>query len=270
MMVHPDDKAAVQQQLQEIVRTGFGTMEYRILHSKGMVRHIRDRIVVVPDENGRPYIMNGVSTDVTSLHEAEEKATRYSRQLSEVLESITDGFFAMDKDWNFIYLNKEFERANNIRREDVLGKNLWTEYPQLIGKHLWTEYHRAMREQTTVHFEEYYDYVDAWFEITAYPNPEGLAVYFSDVTQKRKSDQIILDQNKKLREIAWIQSHKVRAPVARILGLLQIFDRSAPGDPANMELLQLIEQEALGLDATINEVVRKSNEAEALTRQEVQ
>ncbi len=266
-LVHPDDRPGMAGEVKKILEAGSGNLECRIKRPDGSIRYILSRVAVAADDQNRPATLNGVATDVTSLKVAEQKASDYSRQLSEVLESITDGFFAMDKHWNLIYLNREFEKANSVRREDLLGKNLWEEFPVLVGKTLWHEYNRAMLEQVTVQFEEYYDYVDRWYLITAYPNPEGLAIYFSDITDRKRSGQIILEQNKKLREIAWIQSHKVRAPVARILGLIQIYNRAEPGDPNNLELLRMIEQETLGLDATIGEVVRKSNEVESMKEQ---
>ena len=60
--------------------------------------------------------------------EAEESART-------ILESITDAFVSLDRDWRFTYVNGEAERLNQMRREDMLGKNHWEIYPAAVGHH---------------------------------------------------------------------------------------------------------------------------------------
>jgi len=79
-----------------------------------------------------------------------------------------------------------------------------------------------------------------------------------DVTEQRLYIQKIQTQNQRLKEIAWIQSHKVRAPVASILGLVQLFNKQQPEDPINIEVLQGVTEAANTLDAVIKEINAKT------------
>ncbi len=79
-----------------------------------------------------------------------------------------------------------------------------------------------------------------------------------DVTEQRLYIQKIQTQNQRLKDIAWIQSHKVRAPVASILGLVQLFNKEQPDDPMNMEILQGVTEAAQTLDEVIKEINAKT------------
>ncbi len=79
-----------------------------------------------------------------------------------------------------------------------------------------------------------------------------------DVTEQRLYIQKIQQQNQKLKDIAWIQSHKVRSPVASILGLIQLFNKHQANDPVNLQVLDGIEEAALNLDEVIKEINSKT------------
>ncbi|MBW7913734.1 MAG: hypothetical protein H3C54_08590 [Taibaiella sp.] len=79
-----------------------------------------------------------------------------------------------------------------------------------------------------------------------------------DVTEQRLYLEKIQTQNQRLKDIAWIQSHKVRAPVASILGLVQLFNKDNPEDPINLEILQGVTEAANTLDGVIKEINAKT------------
>lgn len=79
-----------------------------------------------------------------------------------------------------------------------------------------------------------------------------------DVTEQRLYLEKIQTQNQRLKDIAWIQSHKVRAPVASILGLVQLFNKEQPDDPVNAEILQGVTEAAQTLDEVIKEINAKT------------
>ncbi len=106
----------------------------------------------------------------------------------ETLESMSDAFQTLDSEWRFTYLNPQCEAILDRRREDLLGKNIWDEFPEAVGTRFYDEYNRAVREQTPVRFEEFYEPLGRTLQIRAYPVPAGLAVYFTDVTKERLRD----------------------------------------------------------------------------------
>ena len=119
------------------------------------------------------------------------------RQLAErltmTLESITDAFFTLDREWRFTFLNDEAERLLGRNREELNGKIVWNEFPDAVGSTFEHEYLRAMTDKTAVEFEEFYPPLDTWFSVHAYPSDQGLAVFFRDISEsKRIAEEIKL------------------------------------------------------------------------------
>ncbi|WP_161493786.1 EAL domain-containing protein [Nitrosospira lacus] len=105
-----------------------------------------------------------------------------------ILESITDAFFTLDREWRFTYLNKEAETLLEQNRSILLGKNVWEEFKEAVGSTFEREFHRALHENASVAFEDFYSPLGKWFEVHAYPSEEGLAVYFRDITERKRSE----------------------------------------------------------------------------------
>ncbi|MDB6039826.1 MAG: hypothetical protein JWM99_3667 [Verrucomicrobiales bacterium] len=121
---------------------------------------------------------------------AEKETVEAKQRVTRILESITDGFYALDKEWHFTYLNRKGEEIlSPLRRsrDDLMGKSFWEEFPAFLGTDIEKNYRRAFREQATVEFETYFQPLDQWFEFHIYSAPDGLSVYFRDATERRRS-----------------------------------------------------------------------------------
>ena len=103
--------------------------------------------------------------------------------LSNVLERITDGFFALDAQWRFTYINAEARKLLG-GLENVIGMHYLDAFPKARGRLFEREYARAMREQRPVQFVEYSKTANCWFEVRAYPSNDGVSVYFHDVSAR--------------------------------------------------------------------------------------
>ncbi len=125
-----------------------------------------------------------VEASLARLHEEESAA---NGRAIRILESVTDAFFALDRQWRFTYLNPQAEPQLQRSPGELLGKVVWDEFPAAIGTKFEREYRSAMAERRSVTFEEYYPApIDGWFEVNAYPSEEGLAVYFRNVTDRKR------------------------------------------------------------------------------------
>lgn len=179
---------------------------------------------------------------------AENALVEKTKETENILQSITDGFYTLNNKWEFTYVNKETERTLKRTREELIGKSIWDIFPEARQLKFFSEYHYAKQENISAHFEEKYPLLGIWVSVNAYPTKEGLTVYFVDVTQQRNHLDMIEQQNRRLKEIAWIQSHEVRGPVASILGLIQLFNIDDPTDPFNKEILTNIKEATDKLD----------------------
>jgi len=139
-----------------------------------------------------------VVMETTGHVHAREQANSLSRRLSTTLESITDAFVTLDQEWRFTFLNSEAERLVERRREDLLGRVVWAEFPEAVDSQFYAEYHRAVKDRTSVTFEAFYPPLNRWLSVSAYPSTEGLAVYFQDVTQRRAVEQRLAERQRML------------------------------------------------------------------------
>jgi len=106
-----------------------------------------------------------------------------------ILESITDGFFVLDHDWRVTYINAAGERFLNRAPGDLIGKSVWEEFPGTVGSEFERVYRRVAAARVGESFTAHYPNLDRWYEVTANPAPEGLTVYFRDVTDRRQVEQ---------------------------------------------------------------------------------
>ncbi|MHB1556682.1 MAG: hybrid sensor histidine kinase/response regulator, partial [Isosphaeraceae bacterium] len=133
--------------------------------------------------------------------QAEDARRRSDQRIRSILESITDAFFALDRDWRFTYVNRQAEHLLGRGRDDLVGKHLWEEYPAALGTDFEVYYRRAMDENVTVNFETYYPPHERWYDVHAYPSPEGLAVYFRDANERRRAAEALRDSEARFRAV---------------------------------------------------------------------
>jgi len=131
---------------------------------------------------------------------SEEQLRQYSEQIINILGSITDGFFVLDKSFRVTLWNHEAERITGLSSAEMLGNNLWEKLPELVDTETFKSLQRSLKKKATVSFEQYNERFDRWLEVTAYPSAQGLFVYFKNVTV-RKKQEAMLELEKKVLEL---------------------------------------------------------------------
>lgn len=154
----------------------------------------------------RTRLVVAIDVDKSVKHEKknEELARQlqsYSDRVNTILNSITDGFFAVDKNWNFIYVNKVFELLFAKKKEHLLGKNVWTVFPKEFATKIAPRYEKAMKTKKHFKFEEFFEEMNMWFAVSVYPSQEGLSVYIQDVTQSKIMKEKIFNEQMKLEAL---------------------------------------------------------------------
>ncbi|WP_435184829.1 PAS domain S-box protein [Halobellus sp. EA9] len=138
---------------------------------------------------------------------------RSQSQMEQTLERVDDAFFALDDDWRVTYVNEAgadvLRKAMEADYDDaeLIGRHLWDEIPEAVDTTFYQEYRRALEEQESVSFEEYYPPLDVWFEVRAYPDPDGISVYFTDVTARKEREREVerlhdlLEQTERIADV---------------------------------------------------------------------
>lgn len=139
--------------------------------------------------------------DITERKQAEDQIHGLAERLRTTLESITDAFFTVDREWRFTFLNRKAEQLLSRTRAELTGQHIWTEFPDTIGSTFEREYRRAMADNHTVDFEEFYPPLNTWFGVRAYPSGQGLAVYFQDISERKKAEtRLRVEEERHLRQ----------------------------------------------------------------------
>ncbi len=200
--VHPDDRGKVLAMLEQ-ARAGSAQplLEHRVVWPTGEIRDLVIRGYSFVDQDGQAALA-GTLADLTGLKRSKVALRALSRKLVATLESMTDAFYMLDNDWRFTYLNAEAERLLQRRRDDLLGKILWEAFPDLIGTRFETQYRHAMAQHRPAAFEELYVPFHTWKELRIFPSREGLAVYFTDISERKSAQEVERQNAERFRLVA--------------------------------------------------------------------
>ncbi|MGH2567011.1 MAG: PAS domain S-box protein, partial [Bacteroidota bacterium] len=124
------------------------------------------------------------------------------QQFTSILDSLTDASFSLNDKWQFTYLSPKadfFLAKLRKKRAKLLGKNIWEEFPDTTKLPAYKLYQKAFKEQSPVHFEEYYLPLDSWFETHVFPSPNGLDVYLHDITLRKKAEAALREGEERYR-----------------------------------------------------------------------
>lgn len=118
-----------------------------------------------------------------------------------MLARVSDGIVALDRDWRYTYVNGAGAALLGREPGTLLGKHIWTEFPEGVGQPFHLAYEKAMAEQLPGSFEAYYAPWARWFENRLYPSPEGLLIFFHDVTARKLAERAERDLTELNRQI---------------------------------------------------------------------
>ncbi len=139
--------------------------------------------------------------EITERQQAEAALQESRQRIANILESITDAFFALDREWQFTYLNPKAEQLLQRTQEELLGKNVWELFPESVEATFYRDYHKAISEGVSVAFEEFYPPLNIWLEVRAYPMQEGLTVYFRDITHRKRAEEALRQSESRFRRL---------------------------------------------------------------------
>jgi PAS domain S-box-containing protein len=138
--------------------------------------------------------------------------------LHQVLETIRDTFFMVDREWRFIYINRHALTEVGQSRDEFLGHTLWEKSPHLLAGAVEAHYRQAMRDRVAVQFEMQGPQSGRWFAVHVYPVLDGLMIFGQDITDRKRNEI----ESKRAKEQLQENAERLRVLSRRLLEVQEL------------------------------------------------
>ena len=227
---------------------------------------------VILSSQNRAYV---IIRDMTERIQAEKTLQASKERIKTVLESITDGYYALDNEWRFMEMNRATELHFRNFAEALNGKVIWDITSTPENSTIYKKFHKAVSTQKIIHFEIESEFQPGnWSEIHLYPRDGILEVYFRDITKRKQAEEALKESESLLRAVMegtsdpiYVKdiesriimcnpalSEVVGKPLEDIIGktYAEYYDDSATGQMLRENDLQIISSgESLTIEETI-------------------
>jgi PAS domain S-box-containing protein len=166
-----------------------------------------------------------LSRDVTETRKMQEDLARLNARLSNLLNSLTDGFLLLDREFRYILWNRAALELFRRNERDLLGRHYLDMFPELRGTEIEHAIERAAKQAEPVLLDFFYPPQQRWYEAGFFSHPEGVAVYFRDITERKDSDAKLRRLNADLENFVFAVTHDMREPLRTITMYVQLIER---------------------------------------------
>jgi PAS domain S-box-containing protein len=179
--------------LQQLRDTGEFSAEITQLRKDGTRFFVETHTVAIADKQGGFAQVISVNRDITERKQADKNLEWSNRQLNEILESIKDDFYVLDRNWNFVYASRQFTSKIGKQPADIVGQNFWTMFPKHLGSVLEENFRAAMEKRETRRFEIPGKYTSAWYRMAAFPSTDGITILGTDITELKQAEAGVIE-----------------------------------------------------------------------------
>jgi PAS domain S-box-containing protein len=270
---HPDDRYLIEDAARDKLEPGkVKSFENRIITSSNEVKWVRQEIRLLANDKNIPYRIEGTIQDITVKKEYELQLTMSNERFKMAMQASNEMIWEIDHENKIIIRSKGYDKTIHYDTSEPFKKdNSWFKkvYPDDL-EDVWKSLQNALQNKKETYWSKEYRML----------NEDGSTAYFIDrcfivrdekgfplrsvgcaldVTASKRHLERIKLQNKNLREIAWLQSHVIRAPLTRIMGLIYLVKEHNSGDKSIEEIFDMISDSADELDNVIHKIIYKTD-----------
>jgi PAS domain S-box-containing protein len=154
-------------------------------------------LVRIPDANRT--LIRGSLVDITARKDAEEALRRTEARLSLLVKHMADGFFTLDREFRYVDVNDATATYVGVEPAQLRGRRLEDLFPGAMDTPFGHAYAAVMAGGESCTIEDHYPPLDRWYEARVLPAPTGVAVFFRDVTERKRAEQALRDSEARIR-----------------------------------------------------------------------
>lgn len=177
---------------------------------------------------------------------------------SDTLDNLLEGFQLISFDWKYLYVNSAVvEHSKYPTKEDLLGFTMMEKYPGIEKTEMFKTLQYCMTNRVSAEFENVFTFPDhstSYFELRVRPVPDGLFILSIDITKRKQAEEKTHRYLKGLEKMLSMTSHKVRQPVAHILGVSTLLDHNLTTSAELGTIVGYMKESALSLDIFTKEL----------------
>ncbi|MEX1221120.1 MAG: PAS domain S-box protein [Idiomarina sp.] len=229
-LLHPDDLERTLKIWAQSLASGESyAVEFRIRNYKGNYVWMLTQAKPKLNSEGQIEAWYGSCSDITETRRLRDEAGQSAKRLHQTLESITDSFFTLDRDFQFTYVNRRATTVLQHSAYDILQSRLSSESSFGFDEEIVARLQAVMQEQQPDSFQTFYQPLQIWLEIRCYPNTDTLAVYVRDITSQRKEQEqlkLLRTAVSRLNDVIIItEAEPVQEPGPRVVFVNEAFER---------------------------------------------
>lgn len=198
--------------LNELNNTGSYRDEYAAVKKDGTPVYILASVTIIKNDDDEITGYVAVHRDISARKNAEKKLQAFTSELaqqvqektaeiSSIMQRITDGFLALDNNFTFTFVNKQAGETLGHLPGQMVGKNIFTDFPETASKNFNDACVDAYQSQQRRFLENHYDPLNIWIENDIYPSPDGLTVFFKDITFKKQAELALKESEAHYRRL---------------------------------------------------------------------
>jgi PAS domain S-box-containing protein len=204
-IVNEQSRLEVEDPVSKVLERGMivGLANHTILIKKDKTEvPIDDSGAPIKDKDGKTTGVVLIFRDISERKKTEEALEYSNKKITEIVESIQDNFYSLDRNWNFVYINKQAAALLGAEPKDLIGQNIWKVFPNSVGTVFEENYRAAMEKGETRRFETRGKYADAWLMVNVFPSVEGITALATDISGRKKAEAVIHESEVKFRTVA--------------------------------------------------------------------
>jgi PAS domain S-box-containing protein len=240
------------------------------VHKNGSRVLLETSGVPILDHKGNLVGYRGIDRDITDRKKAEEDLARSKQRITDILSSIDEYVFSIDKNWNIVYISNKAATVAGVKPQDLVDKCFWEYGKVFVGTLVETSFREAMNKREIKSFEWENKLTNGCTAFTVFPSNEGITVYGEDITERKKLQQelenytkdlekLVYERTKQLQDkerlaaigqTAGMVGHDIRNPLQAIIGDIYIAKEETKSVP-DSEAKQSMEETFMAIEENV-------------------